>query len=235
MPVRAREVLAQLATTQTLPILTGGTGLYLRALLDGLFPAPPQNPALRTLLRARAVRRGPEALHRTLTRLDPAAAARIHPNDLPKAIRAIEVSLAARRPMTEQWGAGRDALQGYRILRIGLDPPRAELYARIDTRAQAMFTNGLVAETRTLIERFGAECRPFNSLGYAEAAAVLNGTLTQPQAITQAQQGHRNYAKRQMTWFRKEAEMHPVHWLAGSGDDPAIQSQAMELIATHLA
>ncbi len=229
----ARAALASLGPK--LPILVGGTGLYLRALLDGLFPAPPADPALRTLLRARAVRRGPHSLHRTLTRLDRRAAQLIHPNDTPKAIRAIEVSLAARRPITELWTAGRDALTGYRILRLGLDPPRAELYRRIDRRAQTMFDRGLIEETRGLIDRFGPGCRPFNSLGYAEAAAVLNGTLTEPEALAHAQQGHRNYSKRQLTWFRREAELHPVHWLRGTGDDPAIQSEATALVAQHLA
>ncbi len=229
---QARAVLSTLGAT--LPIVTGGTGLYLRALLDGLFPAPPADPALRQLLRARAERRGPASLHRTLARLDPRAAQLIHPNDTPKAIRAIEVSLAARRPITEQWTEGRDALTGYRVLRLGLAPARWELYARIDSRARAMFERGLIDETRSLIERFGPACRPFASLGYAQAAAVLNGTLTEPEAIAQAQQGHRNYAKRQLTWFRREAELHPVHWLAGPGDDQAIQAQAIALVETHL-
>lgn len=231
---RARAVLSELSAGSTLPILAGGTGLYFRALLDGLFPAPPADAALRELLRARARRRGSAAIHRTLTRLDPRAAGLIHPNDLPKTIRAVEVSLAARRPMTEQWTEGRDALTGYRILRLGLDPPRAQLYSRIDRRAEAMFGAGLVEETRELISRYGAGCRPFTSLGYAQAAAVLAGTLREPEAIAQAQQGHRNYAKRQLTWFRREAERHPVQWLAGPGDDPAVQRQALQAVAEHL-
>ena len=137
-----RLVLANLATRGTLPIIAGGTGLYLRALLDGLFPAPPRNPELRTLLRDRAARRGAVHLHRTLARLDPKAAALIHTNDVPKVVRAIEISLSARTPMTQQWQQGRDALTGYSILRLGLDPPRTELYARIDQRAATMFREG---------------------------------------------------------------------------------------------
>jgi tRNA dimethylallyltransferase len=231
----ARAVLATLAQRDTLPILAGGTGLYAHALLDGLFPAPPQNPPLRQLLRQRAANRGPAHLHRTLARLDPKAAALIHANDVPKAIRAIEVSLAARRPITEQWQAGRDALTGYRILRLILAPARAELYARIDRRAAAMFANGLINETRSLIAQFGADCRPFTSLGYAEAAAVLRGELTEPAAIVKAQQGHRNYAKRQTTWFRREAELHPSRFLRGPGDSAAILTEAKALVAAHLA
>jgi tRNA dimethylallyltransferase len=230
-----RAVLAGLAWRQVLPIVAGGTGLYLRALLDGLFAAPPADPALRELLRARAARRGPAHLHRTLRRFDRAAAARIHENDVSKVIRAIEVSLLARRPITEQWSAGRDALTGYDVLRLGLNPPRDELYRRIDTRAAAMFRAGLVEETRALQQRFGAECRALTSLGYAEASAVLAGVLTLPQAVAQAQQGHRNYAKRQRTWFRREAERHPVEWLEGFGDRPEVIAAALRLVEKHLA
>jgi tRNA dimethylallyltransferase len=230
----ARAALASLAARRGLPILTGGTGLYARALLDGLFPAPPQNPALRERLRGLAARHGAARLHRVLERLDRAAAARIHPNDVPKAIRAIEVSLAVRRPLSQQWQAGRDALTGYRVLRLWLNPPRDELYRRIDMRATAMFSNGLIEETCTLIAEFGPACRAFTSLGYAEAAAVLRGELTEAEAIRQAQQGHRNYAKRQTTWFRKEAELHETYVLAGVGDSPAIVEEAGELVERHL-
>jgi tRNA dimethylallyltransferase len=223
----ARESLAGITERGHLPIVAGGTGLYLRALIDGLFPSPPADPGLRERLR----RRTPEQLHTILERLDPKAAALIHRNDVPKTIRAIEVSLAARLPITEQWEAGRDALTGYRILRIGLNPPRAELYHRINQRAAAMFHLGLVAETEALIARHGAENRPLTSLGYAEASAVLRGELTLDQAIAQAQQGHRNYAKRQMTWFRREPG---VHWLEGTGDAPEILEQAVELVQQHL-
>jgi tRNA dimethylallyltransferase len=230
----ARVALASLDARGVLPILAGGTGLYARALLDGLFPAPPQDPALRERLRALAARRGAAGLHRVLERLDRAAAGRIHPHDVPKAIRAIEVSLAARRPISKQWQEGRDALTGYRALRLWLNPPREELYRRIDLRAAAMFSNGLIEETCTLIAEFGPACRAFTSLGYAEAAAVLRGELTEAEAIRQAQQGHRNYAKRQTTWFRKEAELHETHVLAGAGDSPIIVEQAMEWVERHL-
>ena len=229
-----RAALAEHASRKALPIVAGGTGLYLRALLDGLFAAPPRDEALRTLLRNRAATRGPEHLHRTLARFDTAAARLIHANDVSKVVRAIEVSLAARRPMTEQWEQGRDALTGYSVLRIGLAPPRDLLYARINERAAAMFRNGLVEETRSLIADFGADCRPFTSLGYLQAAAVLNGTMTEPEAIAAAQQGHRNYAKRQTTWFRREAELHDVQWLRGTGDSPAIIAGAFAMVGKHL-
>jgi len=231
----ARTVLDSLAEREVLPILAGGTGLYARALLDGLFPSPPQDANLRERLRALAATRGAAQLHRVLQRLDQAAAARIHPNDVPKAIRAIEVSLAARRPISEQWQAGRDGLTGYRVLRLWLNPDRKELYRRIDARAAAMFANGLVEETRRLIDEFGPECRALTSLGYAEASAVLRGEMTEAEAIRQAQQGHRNYAKRQTTWFRKEAELHPTHPLHGPGNSSQVLDEAVQLVSAHLA
>jgi tRNA dimethylallyltransferase len=225
-----------------LPIVAGGTGLYLRALVDGLFPAPPQTPGQRERIRLIASTRGPAYLHRLLTRLDPAAASAIHPNDASKAIRAIEVSLAqppspsntdqpTRTPMTKQWQQGRDTLTGYRILRLGLNPPRPLLYERINQRAAAMFDRGLIEETERLLARYGPDCRPLTSLGYAEASAVLSGELTREQAVTQAQQGHRNYAKRQLTWFRREPDM---HWLPGCGGDPDIIAHATTLVSQHL-
>jgi tRNA dimethylallyltransferase len=231
----ARKVLEELARRDVLPIVAGGTGLYARALLDGLFAAPQADPHLRALLRRRAEMRGPGALHRTLARFDPEAARLIHPNDVPKMIRAIEVSLAARQPMTTQWTQGRDALTGYHVLRLGLDVPRDELYARINRRAAAMFAAGMVEETRDLIARFGANCRPLESLGYLQASAVLAGTMTEAEAILQTAQGHRNYAKRQMTWFRREAQIHTVHWLQGAGDSKEIAGQAITLVKAHLA
>jgi tRNA dimethylallyltransferase len=204
----------------------------LRALIDGLFPAPPQQPDLRDRLRQRAAERGPAHLHRILTRLDAAAAAAIHINDVPKVIRAIEVSLVARQPLTQQWEKGRDKLTGYNILRIGLNPPRPLLYERINQRAAAMFDRGLIEETERLIERYGRDCRPLTSLGYAEASAVLRDELTREQAVAQAQQGHRNYAKRQLTWFRREPQM---HWLQGCGNEEAIIRQARGLVAHHIS
>ena len=231
----ARRALDDLAGRGVLPIIVGGTGLYLRALLDGLHPAPPANQDLRDLLRRRVETRTGDHLHRTLRRLDHAAALRIHAHDVPKLIRAIEVSLAGRRPMTETWAEPtRDALTGYRVLRLTLAPPRDLLYARINLRAESMFARGLVDETRALIARFGPDCRPFGSLGYAEAAAVLRGELTEPEAIEKARQGHRNYAKRQGTWFRREAELHPTLWITGPGDADEVQVGVIEEVDRFL-
>jgi len=229
----AREALQGITERKRLPIVAGGTGLYLRALIDGLFPAPVARPELRDRLRTRVQKLGPERgpahLHRILFRLDTVAAKSIHPNDVPKVIRAIEVSLSA--PMTEQWKLGRDRLEGYRILRLGLNPQRARLYERINLRAAAMFDRGLIEETSRLIERYGRDCRALTSLGYAQAAAVLAGEMAREEAVNQAQQGHRNYAKRQMTWFRRDTEM---HWLEGLGSDELVIDEALRQVERFL-
>lgn len=227
----ARQTIAEITARHCMPIVTGGTGLYLRALLDGLFAGPQRSEDIRNRLRDSAERRGPAWLHRMLERLDPAAAQRIHINDHPKLIRAIEVCLAVGRPLTAVWQSGRDPLTGYRILRIGLNPDRQLLYERIDQRAERMFSDGLVQETLTLLRQYGESPRPFDALGYRQARKVLHGELTVPEAIASTRQAHRNYAKRQLTWFRREPD---VRWLSGFGDDPAIAAQASAVVQQNL-
>jgi len=224
---QARQVLAEIKSRERLPIVVGGTGLYLRALLEGLFAGPGRSEELRERLRERAARRGSQHLHRVLERLDPATAEKIHPNDAPKLIRAIEVCLASRQKMSELWQQGRDRLTGFRILRLGLDPDRSALYQRINDRATQMFDRGLVEETKLLIEKYGAAARPLTSLGYKQAAEFLRGEVNRNDAIERAQQAHRNYAKRQMTWFRREPE---VMWFKGFGDDPRVQKEATAIV-----
>jgi tRNA dimethylallyltransferase len=225
---QARAVIGEIAARGYLPIVVGGTGLYLRALLVGLFPGPQRSEELRERLRSRAARHGSPYLHRILKRLDPEAAAKIHANDLPKLVRAIEVRLASQSRISELWKQrGSDPLRGFRILRIGLNPPRKRLYDRINLRARQMFEDGLVEETKALLDRY-AGVAPLNSLGYKQAVQFLHGDLTREQAIAAAQRGHRNYAKRQMTWFRSEPD---VRWLEGFGDNPAIAKQAAESVS----
>jgi tRNA dimethylallyltransferase len=229
---QARQVLAEINSRHHLPVVVGGTGLYLRALLEGLFPGPQRSEELRERLRQRAARRSPGYLHRILARFDRAAAEKIHANDVPKLIRAIEVCWASRQKMSELWQKGRDPLRGFRILRLGLDPDRRVLYDRINQRAMRMFELGLIEETRTLNEKYGALARPLASLGYKQASQLLRGEVTREQALNAAQQAHRNYAKRQMTWFRREPE---VKWLKGFGDDPESQDDAVRQVTSSLS
>ena len=236
---QARAALKTITEKNHLPIVTGGTGLYLRALAEGLFPGPARQADLRERLERSRQRHGDPWLHRLLTRLDHASAARIHANDVPKLLRAIEICIAARQPLSQLLSdqeTARDPLTGFRLLRIGLNPPRKALppreglYDRLNQRAAAMFSAGLVEETRALLARYGP-VKALDSLGYRQAAAVLNGTLTPPAAIEAAQQGHRNYAKRQLTWFRREPE---VHWLEDFGDQPETLRAAAALVRANL-
>ena len=225
---KARAALKEIAERGRLPIVTGGTGLYLRALTEGLFAGPARQQVLRARLERSWQRHGVGWLHRLLARLDPVSAGRIHANDKAKLIRAIEVCLAGRKPMSEV--QGRDPLTGFRLLRIGLNPVRKTLYERLNLRAAAMFKAGLVEETRGLLERYGP-VKALDSLGYRQGLAVLAGILSVETGVAAAQQGHRNYAKRQLTWFRREPE---VHWLEGFGDEAGILSAAEELVETKL-
>jgi tRNA dimethylallyltransferase len=236
---QARAALREIAGRSRLPIVTGGTGLYLRALTDGLFAGPERHDELRARLQASRERHGEGWLHRLLLRLDPASAARIHANDTPKLIRAIEVCLAGREPLSKVLGRqerARDPLIGFRLLRIGLNPPRKALppreglYDRLNRRAAAMFSAGLVEETRGLLARYGP-VKALDSLGYRQAMAVLGGTLTEAAATEAAQQGHRNYAKRQLTWFRREPE---VHWIDAFGDEVETLRTAEALVQAQL-
>jgi tRNA dimethylallyltransferase len=220
---QARQALDEIKARGHLPILVGGTGLYLRALLEGLFPGPQRSEELRDRLRELANGRGSNYLHRILRRVDRAAAQKIHANDVPKLIRAIEVCLASKEKMTELWERGREPLRGFRILRLGLDPDRPALYDRINRRAQQMFEDGLVEEAQRLLAKYGDAAGPLRSLGYKQAVQFIRGELTREQALLAAQQAHRNYAKRQMTWFRREPE---VRWLHGFGDEAQVRQTA---------
>ncbi|HEX3683981.1 MAG TPA: tRNA (adenosine(37)-N6)-dimethylallyltransferase MiaA [Bryobacteraceae bacterium] len=229
---RARQVLAEIRGRQRLPIVAGGTGFYLRALLDGLSPAPRRDEPLRTRLRALAERR-PGVLHRFLRIHDPTAALRIHPNDRQKLIRAIELTLLAGQPATGVQSVARDRLQGFAVLKLGLAPDRALLRERLNTRSAALFRSGLLEETQTLLEAgFSPEAKPLQALGYKQALQILSGQVTLEQAIRECQTKTRQYAKRQMTWFRHEPD---VVWLSGFGWNPVVQQQALDRVRALLA
>jgi tRNA dimethylallyltransferase len=229
----ASKVLASLRRKSTLPVLAGGTGLYLRALLQGLFEGPARSEALRARLSEIARRRGRSFLHRMLGRMDAISAERIQPLDTPKIIRALEVRLLAGRPISEMQASGRKGLRGFRAVKVGLSPGRAELNRRINARVERMFNSGLVEETRAALARCGmdadaaAQLAPFRALGYRQACAVLAGRTTYEDAVRETQTATRQYAKRQMTWFRREPE---VAWFAGFGDEAAIQRQVFDWV-----
>ena len=194
-------------------LIAGGTGFYLRGLLEGLSPGPTRDDTLRARLIEKEQKRA-GSVHRILARLDPPSAARIHPNDKNKTMRALEVRLLAGAPLSER---GRAALSGFLPVKIGLDPPRDLLYGRLNERARRMFEN-LVDEVRQLLAAgVPTEAKPFESLGYRQVLEMLQGRITEQQALESTQQETRRYAKRQLTWFRKE---HGVEWIPGFGDDP---------------
>jgi len=224
---RALEVLENMHRRGKIPILTAGTGLYLRALLEGLADAPERSEELRARLRRNAARHGPEYLHRLLARLDREAAARIAPRDTQKIIRAIEMRVIAGRPVGEIHRSGRSGLEGYNVRKIGLLPARAKLYARIDARVHQMVEAGWADEVRNLVSRgVPADAKAFQFIGYSELRAQVGSGKTPADTIAQIQQATRRFAKRQITWFRKEPD---VHWLNGFGDDPDVLTAALDI------
>jgi tRNA dimethylallyltransferase len=214
----ADAAIAGIAGRGRLPIVAGGTGLYLRALLHGVVAAPGRDPALRARLEEEAARLGRPALHARLAALDPAAAARIRPNDLVRVVRALEIAAGGRRP-SELHADHAFQEDRYAATLLALDPPREELHARIDARVREMFASGLLEETRALVARAGGALPPKLPIGYAEAAAVLRGELRLEDAIRRVQVAHRRYARRQVIWLRRERG---VEWLHSPPDVEAL-------------
>jgi tRNA dimethylallyltransferase len=224
----ALRVLTDLRARAKLPLFVGGTGLYLRGLLLGLFEGPPRSEALRERLRVLARKRGREHLHRLLERLDRAAAQRIQPRDTQKIIRALEVCLLARKPLSALHARGRRGLQGYQVYKIGLNPERGRLYERINRRVEAMFAGGLLDEVRALLARPDASrIKPLEALGYRQACAALRGEMSLEKAIRHTQVATRHYARRQLTWLRPESD---IVWFEGFGDDPETQRRVLSAL-----
>jgi tRNA dimethylallyltransferase len=200
-------------------------------LVDGLSPAPARHTELRARLEA-IRQRHPQLLHRFVRRFDPAAARRIHPNDHQKLIRAAELICVAQQPATQTQSKPREALTGVRVLKLGLNPPRTELYERLNRRSAWMFQHGLLEETQALF-RSGvpASSKPLQSLGYRQSVQVLEGRCSLEEAIQECQTRTRQYAKRQITWFRSEREM---HWLPGFGSEAEVQQEALRLCREFL-
>jgi tRNA dimethylallyltransferase len=228
----ARPILHEIFGRGSLPFVTGGTGFYLRALIEGLAAGPGRDDALRAALQTREARRSGCA-HRLLRRLDRLTALRIHPNDLPKVIRALEICLSARRSATEVFAEGRDALGGFRVLKIGIFPDREKLYERLASRMEAMFAGGLIEEAASILARgYSVDCKPFASIGYKQALQSIKGELSAKDALFYATRETRRYAKRQMTWFRQEPGLEAV---SGFGDDPEIAARVEQRVRAFLA
>ncbi len=220
----ALAVLHDLRERGKLPIFTVGTGLYLRALLEGLAEVPQRSEELRVRLRAAAEEHPPGHLHKVLKRLDPEAASKIAPADEQKLIRAIEVCLLARKTISDLHREGRVPLEGWRALKIGLNPPRDQLMERIHYRTDAMLERGWLEEVKSLLASGTSEdAKPFDFIGYRELRGALQEEISLAEAREAIQQATRRYAKRQLTWFRREEG---VRWFSGFGDEPAVQAEA---------
>lgn len=225
----AREAIASISARGRLPVVVGGSGFYLRGLLEGLPALPARDESLRTRLSAREQRR-PGALHRLLRRLEPAAAARIHPRDTQKVIRALEIRLLTRAALPAPSTA--TPLDGFRLFLMGLAPERRLLAEAIAARTGQMFQSGFIEEVRGLLEQgLSGDEKPFESLGYKQALAHLRGQMSLEEAMEATETATRQYAKRQLTWFRRDTR---TVWLAGFGSNPAIVEAAFEAVRKSL-
>lgn len=225
---RAMAALEDVSSRGKLPIMTAGTGLYLRSLLEGLAEIPERSEELRERLREHLKYRGPEYLHNLLKKLDPEAASKIAPRDAQKAIRALEVCVLSGDRISKLHRKGRVGLQGYAVTKLGLAPPRDALYARIDLRVQEMLEAGWLGEVKRLIEQgVPASAKPFTFLGYSHLRKHLQGELPLVDVVRQIQQSTRRYAKRQITWFRRESD---VYWFQQFGDAQTVVEEAAEVV-----
>jgi tRNA dimethylallyltransferase len=232
-----RAVLEDIRSRGRVPILAGGTGLYLRALTEGLFHGPARSESLRARLEALAEARGREHLHRLLLRLDGEAAARIAARDKPKVIRALEVRLETGKPLSKHLEEKpRHPLEGFRIGTVGLDPPREEYYQCIDQRVRLMFDAGLVDEVRGLLERgLARDAKPLGAIGYRHVLAKLDNldfAGSWEDTMQMIQRDTRRYAKRQLTWFRRDPQ---IQWFGGFGNNKAIKEQIRRWIKAFLS
>jgi tRNA dimethylallyltransferase len=227
----AREAVREIHARGHLPFVVGGTGFYLRALIDGLFDGPARSEDLRARMRKIIARKGPRCLHRALRRMDALSAARIADTDAERIIRACEVYLLSGKPMSWWHQQPRDSFLGFRWLKIGIDMPREQLYQRIDRRVEEMFQNGLLEEVQFLMTKHSQTSHAFKAIGYRQAMEFLDGRFTREQAVEETQKESRHYAKRQLTWFRSDPE---ITWLDGCLDSDLLLIKAADLITRFI-
>ena len=228
---QARTVIRDIGDRGKLPFIVGGTGFYLRALIDGLFEGPARSQKLRARMRKVIRQKGSQILHRALRRVDPECAGRIAQTDSERIIRAYEVYLVSGKSMTWWQQQPRDAFRGYRWLKLGIDLPREQLYEKINQRVDEMFQRGLIAETRELLKQCTRDSQAFKAIGYRQAAASIEGRMTESEAIEETKKQSRHYAKRQLTWFRADPS---IHWLDGKLEPVEFQKLAEDLVVAFL-
>jgi tRNA dimethylallyltransferase len=229
---RAESAIREITARSRMPILVGGTGFYLRALVRPLFESPKTDIALRGRLRRLLEKRGPEHLHRMLVRLDPATAVTISPRDWSRTMRALEFRFQSGRRMSEARPTGPAPPDfAARLLVIALNPPRAELYAKINARADRMFQEGLVQEVRTLIDSgVPAGAKAFQAHGYRRVIEHIQGLRSMEDALEQMKLDTRHYAKRQLSWWRAWPG---VKWIEGFGDEPEAHASALKFVRSQ--
>ncbi|MFC0296747.1 tRNA (adenosine(37)-N6)-dimethylallyltransferase MiaA [Geobacillus jurassicus] len=204
-----RALIAEISARGRLPIIVGGTGLYIQAAIyDYQFSTAPSDETYRQALKQLAAEQGAEALHRHLEAVDPASAARIHPHNIRRVIRALEVYHCTGKPFSE-WQQGQPKRLLYEAAIVGLTAERDVLYRRINERVDEMIAAGLVEEARALYDRGLRDCQAVQAIGYKELYDYFDGRVSLAEAIEQLKQNSRRYAKRQLTWFRNQM---PVKW-----------------------
>ena len=228
--VEARKVCREIAQRGKIPFVVGGSGLYLRALLEGVFEGPGRSEEIRERLRKIGRRKGLDYLHRLLKKKDPQAALRVQPGDQIRMVRALEIYFLTGKPISELQPR-RESLKNLSILKIGLNLPRSILYDRINRRVSQMFHSGLIEEVNQLLDRgYTPDCKGFEALGYRHAISLLRGNLSREEAIELTQRDTRRYAKRQMTWFRREKD---IHWILSPGEASETLEHLLQLVREH--
>lgn len=226
-----REIIRRLHEHGVIPFVVGGSGFYLRALIDGLFDGPARDEALRERMRRIIGIKGAPVLHRALHRVDPQSAARVSKNDAERIIRAYEIHLVSGKTMSWWQSQPRDFFTGCRWLRIGVNLPREELYRRIDKRVEEMFQAGFVEEVQRLLKKHDRTAHAFTAIGYRQIVDHLEGRASLEQAISETQKQSRRYAKRQLTWFRAEQN---IVWLDGLRPPDEVEREAALRVSEFL-